>query len=96
MDGLNMATIAEWVRIDAERVIEGLQDAREMLDTANGELVLDFSSVRRIDPGAVRALQALAATADEKTVKVVLRGVNIEIYKVLKLVKLTRRFSFVI
>jgi anti-anti-sigma regulatory factor len=76
-------------------VIEGLEDAREMLDSANGELVLDFSSVRRIDPGAVRALQALAATADEKTVKVVLRGVNIEIYKVLKLVKLTRRFSFV-
>jgi anti-anti-sigma regulatory factor len=95
MDGLNMATIAEWLRIDAERVIEGLEDAREMLDSANGELVLDFSSVRRIDPGAVRALQALAATADEKTVKVALRGVNIEIYKVLKLVKLTRRFSFV-
>jgi anti-anti-sigma regulatory factor len=95
MDGLTMATIAEWLRIDAERVIEGLEDAREMLDSANGELVLDFSSVRRIDPGAVRALQALAATADEKTVKVVLRGVNIEIYKVLKLVKLTRRFSFV-
>jgi len=94
MDGLTMATIAEWVRIDAERVIEGLEDAREMLDSANGELVLDFSSVRRIDPGAVRALQALAATADEKTVKVVLRGVNIEMYKVLKLVKLTRRFSF--
>jgi len=94
MDGLTMATIAEWVRIDAERVIEGLQDAREMLDSANGELVLDFSSVRRIDAGAVRALQALAATADAKTVKVVLRGVNIEIYKVLKLVKLARRFSF--
>ena len=89
-----MATIAEWVRIDAERVIEGLEDAREMLDSANGELVLDFSSVCRIDPSAVRALQALAATADEKTVKVVLRGVNIEIYKVLKLVKLARRFSF--
>jgi anti-anti-sigma regulatory factor len=95
MDGVNMATIAEWLRIDAERVIEALEDAREMLDSANGELVLDFSSVRRIDPGAVKALQTLAATADEKTVKVILRGVNIEIYKVLKLVKLTRRFSFV-
>jgi len=33
--------------------------------------------------------------ADDKTVKIVLRGVNIEIYKVLKLVRLTRRFSFV-
>ena len=89
-----MATIAEWLRIDGKGIIEGLEDARAMLDAANGELVLDFSSVRRIDAGAVRALQTLAATADEKAVKVVLRGVNIEIYKVLKLVKLARRFSF--
>ena len=33
--------------------------------------------------------------ADAKTVKVVLRGVNVDVYKVLKLVKLTPRFSFV-
>jgi hypothetical protein len=33
--------------------------------------------------------------ADDKAVKAVLHGVNIDIYKVLKLVNLTRRFSFV-
>ena len=33
--------------------------------------------------------------ADDKGVKVVLRGVNVGVYKVLKLVKLTSRFSFV-
>lgn len=90
-----MAMIAEWLRVDAEHVIESLQDAREMLETANGELILDFSSLRRIDPSAVRAMKALAATADDKSTKIVLRGINIEIYKVLKLLKLARRFSFV-
>jgi len=90
-----MAMIAEWVRIDGERVVQALQDAGEKLDTGDGEVILDFSSVHRIDPGAVRAMEKLADMADDKTVKIVLRGVNIEIYKVLKLVRLTRRFSFV-
>jgi len=51
--------------------------------------------VRRIDPSTLLALQAFAGTADKKAVKVVLRGVNIDVYKVLKLMKLTPRFSFV-
>jgi hypothetical protein len=33
--------------------------------------------------------------ADDKVVKIVLLVVNVDIYKVLKLVNLTRRFSFV-
>ena len=66
----------------------------ETLDTARGDVVLDFSSVRRIDPSALREMEELAGIADEKAVKVVLRGVNVDIYKVLKLVKLTSRFSF--
>ena len=52
----------------------------------DGEVTLDFSSVRRIDPGALRAMEELARMADEKDVKVVLRGVNVDVYKVLKLV----------
>ena len=39
-------------------------------------------------------LEELASIADDKAVKLVLRGVNVDIYKVLKLVKLTSRFSF--
>ncbi len=71
-----------------------LQTARETLDSAQGDVVLDFSSVRRIDPSGLRAMEKLAGIADDKAVKVVLRGVNVDIYKVLKLVKLTSRFSF--
>lgn len=91
---MRKATIAEWFKIDGERVVQGLQEASEKLDMAEGEVVLDFSSVRRIDPSAVREMEKLAGVADDKAVKVGLRGVNIDIYKVLKLVKLAPRFSF--
>ena len=66
---------------------ETLQDALGKLDNAKGELVLDFSSVRRIDSSEVRALENLAKVAEEKSVKVALSGVNVDVYKVLKLVK---------
>ena len=59
------------------------------------ELVLDFSDVERVDPSALRAIEAFAVAADEKSVKAVLRGVNVGIYKVLKLARLSSRFSIV-
>jgi anti-anti-sigma regulatory factor len=90
-----MAMIAVFLNIDNERLVPALQEAGEKLDSAEGEAVLDFSSVRRIDASALRAMEELARIADEKAVKVALRGVNVDVYKVLKLVKLTRRFSFV-
>lgn len=57
-------------------------------------MVFDFASVRRIDSGAVRALEDFAGVADEKAVKIVLCGVNVDVYKVLKLIKLRGRISF--
>ena len=90
-----MAMIAVWVKIDEQRVVQALQEAGERLDGVESELVLDFSSVRRIDPGVVRGMEAFAGIADGKGVKVALRGVNVGVYKVLKLVKLASRFSFV-
>jgi anti-anti-sigma regulatory factor len=58
-------------------------------------VALDFSSVQRIDAIALSAMAEFADIADSKGVKVVLRGVNVGVYKVLKLVKLASRFSFV-
>jgi anti-anti-sigma regulatory factor len=89
-----MATNAVFLNIDETRVVAALCEAAEKLDGTEGEAVLDFSSVRRIDSAGVRALEELARVADEKNVKVVLRGVNVDVYKVLKLIKLTGRFSF--
>ena len=90
-----MAMIAVFLNIDEERIVAALQEAGGNLDRTQGEAVLDFSSVRRVDSSGLRALEEFARIADEKAVKVVLRGVNVDVYKVLKLIKLTQRFSFV-
>jgi anti-anti-sigma regulatory factor len=82
-------------KTDGEAVVQVLQEGREKLDTAEGDVLLNFSSVRRIDPSALRDMKELAGIADDKAVRVVLRGVNVDIYKVLKLAKLAPRFSFV-
>jgi anti-anti-sigma regulatory factor len=92
--GVSMSAIALF-HIQQERVVPALQEASDSIDRAQGEAVLDFSTVRRIDLGALRALQDFARVADEKAVKIVLRGVNVDVYKVLKLVKLTQKFAFV-
>jgi anti-anti-sigma regulatory factor len=90
-----MAMMAVWLKIDEERVVQALQEAAEKLDGVEDEVVLDFSSVRRIDAGGLRGIEEFAGIADDKGVKVALRGVNVDVYKVLKLVKLASRFSFV-
>jgi anti-anti-sigma regulatory factor len=90
-----MAMIAAWLKIDEERVVQELQEAAEKLDSTEDEVVLDFSSVRRIDPSVLRAMEEFAGKADNKGVKVVLRAVNVDVYRVLTLVRLTSRFSFV-
>jgi anti-anti-sigma regulatory factor len=90
-----MAKITVFLNVDETRVVPALREAGEKLDGTEGEVALDFSSVHRIDSSALRAMEELARIADENNVKVALRGVNVDLYKVLKLVKLTRRFSFV-
>jgi anti-anti-sigma regulatory factor len=90
-----MATIPVWFKIDEERVIPALQEAEAKLDGVEGELLLDFSSVGWIDAAVLQTMEELAGIADDKGVKVGLRGVNVKIYKVLKLMKLASRFSFV-
>ncbi len=89
-----MATNGAFLNIDEQSMIPGLQEAGEKLNSSRGETVVDFSLVRRIDSAGLRAMEEFARAAEEKAVKVVLRGVNVDVYKVLKLVKLTRRFSF--
>jgi anti-anti-sigma regulatory factor len=82
------------LKVDNESVVPVLRDAAEKLGGAETELILDFTSVQRIQPGALGAMEQLAGAAAEKGAKVVLRGVNVDVYKVLKLTKLAARFSF--
>jgi len=88
---MSMNTV--WLRSDENGAVPALQDVIEQLDSAEGELVLDFSGVQRIDPRALGAMEELAGSADKNAVKVVLRGVNVAVYKVLKLMRLETRFS---
>jgi len=90
-----MTMIDVWLEVDGSRVAQVLNEAAEKLDSAGGDAFLDFSGVRRIDPSGLRALEDFAGAADGKTVKATLRGVNVDVYKVLKLARLSSRFSFV-
>jgi len=89
-----MATVAVMFKVDGEGVVPALQQAGERLDNANGQMVLDFSSVRRVNPAALCAMEEFARIAEGRGVKLALRGVHIDVYKVLKLAKLAPRFSF--
>lgn len=82
------------VNIDEERLIAMLRNAAQSFDSAGGESSLDFSSVRRIHPSGMQALEELARVAEEREVRVTLRGVQVDVYKALKLLKLAGRFSF--
>ncbi len=90
-----MSLMAVWLKVDEERVVQGLHEAGEKLESAEGEVVLDLSSVLRIDAKGLIALEELAGLADDRGVKVALRDVNVSVYKVLKLMRLASRFSFV-
>ncbi len=89
-----METNAVWVKVDGKGVVQAFEEACEKLANDDAEVVMDFSSVNRIDSGGLRALEAVADAGDGKGTKVVLRGVNIEIYKALKLMKQAPRFAF--
>ncbi len=89
-----MTTNAVWLEIDGTCVAPALRAALKKVDSTEGEMILDFSSVHRVDPAALRVMEELAGAADNNAVKVVLRGVTFGIYKALKLAKLAPRFSF--
>ena len=89
-----MATIAVWLKIDEERVVQALQEAGEKLDSAEGKWFWISLPCAGSIPAAHWVWKSSQALPTTKTVKVVLRGVNVDVYKVLKLVKLASRFSF--
>jgi anti-anti-sigma regulatory factor len=90
-----MTTTAEIEKVNGENVEQAFDDVRAKLAGTEGGVILDFSGVRRVDHSGLRAIEDLANAADEKSVKISLQGVNVDVYKVLKLARLTARFSFV-
>lgn len=92
--GVNMAIVSSFQKIDAARVAESLQSVFQKLDAVEGEAILDCSSIQRVDSRALTLLEELAGRAEGRSVTIALRGVNAQVYKVLKLVKLAPRFLF--
>jgi anti-anti-sigma regulatory factor len=90
-----MPTMTVWPKVEETRIAQALQQVGEKLDSAGGDVVLDFSSVHKVDTSAVRAMEELARIAAEKSVKIVLHGVKVDVHKVLILSRLKSRFSFV-
>lgn len=89
-----MAMTVVLLKIDEGRIVQALQETMDKLDSVEDELVLDFTSVHRIGSSALRGMEDFASMAESKGVKVVLCGVSVGIYKVLKLVNLAPRFFF--
>jgi anti-anti-sigma regulatory factor len=89
-----MAAISVLHELETVHLVEALLEARKKLDCAEGEILLDFSAVRRIDPTVLSAMEELAGLAERKAIKLVLQGVKVEVYKVLKVLKLASRFSY--
>ncbi len=92
MDAGGAVPIVE-LSIEENNAMHALEKALENLN-GGGELVLDFAAVQRIDPRALMALERLASAASDARTRLVLRRVNVDVYKVLKLVKLAPRLSF--
>jgi anti-anti-sigma regulatory factor len=88
-------TIAVLQKADNESVASILRDSEKSLNRAQDEVLIDFSSIARLDASSLRSLVEFASKAKQASIKVKLRGVNVDVYKVLLLMKLTSQFSFV-
>jgi len=89
-----MATNAVLMKVDGERVAQAFAEARENLESAQAELVLDLSAVHRLDAAGLRAMERLADAVDGTETRLILTNINIDIYRALKLAKLAARFDF--
>jgi anti-anti-sigma regulatory factor len=79
---------------DAGLVLPLLAEARRQLDTGAKEILLDFSTVHRIDAPGLRAFEDFIRLAGDNAAKITLRAIDVEIYKVLKLQKLAGRVCY--
>ena len=89
-----METNTAFLSIPEGNLTSAFETAGKTLDGEPQQLGVDLSCVHRIDSAGLNAIQDFAHVADEKKVKVVLRGVNVNVYKMLKLARLTRHFLF--
>ena len=88
-----MPTIAV-IRIQGNLLQDAVESARIKLDEGESQVVMDFSLVRRLDSRLLASISDLAVIAKAKDNSIILHAVNVEVYKALKLARLTSPFSF--
>lgn len=88
-----MPTIAV-IRIEGNLLQDAVESARIKLDEGESQVVMDFSLVRRLDSRLLASISDLAVIAKAKDNSIILHAVNVEVYKALKLARLTSPFSF--
>jgi anti-anti-sigma regulatory factor len=89
-----MSVIAVILKVEPQSLDDALYEACAHMQNTGHDTVLDFSYVQRLDPKNLEMMQKLASIAEDKELNVGLRGVNVDIYKVLKLARLAERFCF--
>ncbi|HUO16811.1 MAG TPA: hypothetical protein VMX38_17640 [Verrucomicrobiae bacterium] len=82
------------VDFEEQRLIISLEKAAQDLEKHADEIVIDFSSVRRIGTNGLKRMEALSTSARGHAT-VVLKDVCVDVYRTLKLLNLNRCFSFV-
>jgi anti-anti-sigma factor len=83
------------IRVDGRNTASSLAEALKALPAAAGaEVVLDLSTVGRVDTAAVGALGDLAAAAAARKLELTLHGVAVDVYRVLKLTGLAAKLRF--
>ncbi|HZP64564.1 MAG TPA: STAS domain-containing protein [Terriglobales bacterium] len=80
------------LKLEEGQIAAALQQVVQNL--GSGEIVLDFTAVQRMDSDEMRTLEELAKAATEKRIGVVLRRLDVDLYKSIKLMKPGARFSF--
>lgn len=81
--------------IDEEHLATQLKEIGAALAGGGPEILLDFFLAQSLNPADVEALEELSTAATASSTKIVLRGVSVEMYKVLKLAGLADKFLFI-
>lgn len=82
------------ISLEEGLVPPAMDSARIKFDESEFGAVLDFSLIERLDSSSLTAVRELSQRARDGHSKVILRGMNVEVYKALKLAKLTSGLSF--
>lgn len=83
------------VDFEEQRLMISLEKAAQNLERHEGEIVIDFSSVRRIGTNGLMYMEALSTSPRERNATIVLQNVGVDVYRILRLLKLNQGFSFV-